>query len=173
MTTMTQVRERHISMMQKTLEVIGNVLKNVSQEQATILHDGPDGWTILEVLCHLRDFDGYFHGRAVMMLEQDHSQLPAYDHEALAIEREYNSQDMAYVFYELKESREGFVEFFQQLSDEQWERTGVHPERGSFTMTDALMQVGLHDLTHIEQITRILEEEVPDSGEIPDEGDDE
>jgi hypothetical protein len=32
----------------------------------------------------------------------------------------------------------------------------VHPERDSFTMIDSVQQVGLHDVTHIEQITRVL-----------------
>ena len=32
----------------------------------------------------------------------------------------------------------------------------MHPERDSFCMTDALMQVSAHDLDHLEQITRVL-----------------
>lgn len=168
-TTLTQVRERHIRQMQMTCDILGHILKNISEEQAHDLQDGPEGWSIIEVACHLRDFDLIFHNRAKMMLEQDHPQLPAYDHEAMAIEKKYQEEELAYVFYDLKESRNEFVEFFNSLTDEQWERTGVHPERDSFTMTDAVMQVGLHDISHLEQITRILEEEVPDSGIIPDE----
>jgi len=48
------------------------------------------------------------------------------------------------------------IAFFASLTPEQWARDGVHPEREGFTMTDAVMQVGLHDLDHLEQITRIL-----------------
>lgn len=36
------------------------------------------------------------------------------------------------------------------------ERAGIHPKRGHFTMTDAVIQVGHHDCMHLEQITRIL-----------------
>ncbi len=170
-TTLDQVRVRNISQMQKTCLILEHVLKNLSEDQAHDLNDGPEGWSIIEIVCHLRDFDEIFYNRAQMMLTQDHPQLPAYDHEAMAIEKNYQAEELAYVYYDLKASRERFVEFFENLTDEQWERTGVHPERDSFTMTDAVMQVGLHDLTHIEQITRILEQEHPDSGIIPDDED--
>ena len=172
MTTMAQVRVRHIWLMKRTCDILGHILKNITEEQAHTLQDGPEGWTIIEVVCHLRDFDIIFYNRAKMMLEQDHPQLPAFDHEAMAIEKNYQGDELAYAYYDLKESREKFVEFFKSLTDEQWERTGVHPERDSFTMTDAVMQVGLHDTDHLEQITRILEEEHPSSGVIPDEDDD-
>ena len=56
----------------------------------------------------------------------------------------------------LVESRAQFVSLFENLSVEQWERAGVHPERGHFTLLDALVQVASHDTTHIEQITRII-----------------
>ncbi len=156
MSQMTQIRKRHIRLMKITCETIGHIIKSVDQEQATTLSDGPDGWTTLEVMAHLRDFDGYFRNRAVMMLEQDHPELPAYDHEALAIERNYNDQSLTQVFTEFVQSRGKTVEFFERLTPDQWERAGNHPERESFSMTDAVMQVGLHDANHIEQITRIL-----------------
>lgn len=171
-TTMTQVRKRAVKQMQLSCEILGHILKNISKDQAHDLHDGPEGWSIIEVVCHLRDFDIIFYNRAKMMIEQDHPQLPGYDHEAMAIEKDYQSEELAYAFYDLKESRKAFVEFFKSLTDEQWERTGVHPERESFTMTDAVQQVGLHDLDHLEQITRILEEEHPESGIIPDDEED-
>lgn len=167
-TSLTQVRKRAIWQMNTTCEILGHILKNISEEQAHDLRDGPEGWSIIEIVCHLRDFDIFFYKRAKQMLEEDHPQLPGYDHEAIAIERNYQDEELAYAYYDLKQSRDKFVEFFHDLTDEQWERTGIHPERDSFTMTDAVQQVGLHDITHIEQITRILEEEHPESGIIPD-----
>jgi len=94
--------------------------------------------------------------RARMILEQEMPQLPAYDHDALAIERKYNEQDLQQVLAELAQSRAEFVAFFQQLTDEDWLRAGIHPEQGHFTLLDALLQVGSHDVNHLEQITRIL-----------------
>jgi hypothetical protein len=58
----------------------------------------------------------------------------------------------------LVESRARFVALFEDLTAEQWNRAGIHPERGHFTLLDALIQVGTHDVTHLEQITRIIAE---------------
>ncbi|MCX6050805.1 MAG: DinB family protein [Chloroflexi bacterium] len=155
----TSIRQQQIVLMKKTLDILGNVLASVSQAVATTLQDdqdGPQGWTVVEVVCHLRDFDGFFQQRAQMMLDQTSPQLPAFDQAALAVERDYISQDVHLVYDELVESRRQFVEFFTKLTPEQWECDGTHPTRGHFTMTDAVMQVSFHDATHIEQITRIL-----------------
>ncbi len=151
-----KIRVRYLTNMQRTCATLGHILQRVTQEQATTLRDGEDGWTVLEVLCHLRDFDGFFYDRAVMMLEQENPLLPKYDHEALAIERNYNGQNLQEVYAELAESRSRFVAFFQALTPEQWERAGIHPERGHFSVTDAALQVCSHDIDHTEQITRIL-----------------
>ncbi len=159
MTDLQPIRQRHLALMQKTLDILVGLLRGVDQERASTLHDlsdGDAGWTTLEVLAHLRDFDGFFRGRAEMMVMQKQPDLPAYDHEAIAIERRYNEQDLQSVLDELIASRRETVDFFEELSGAQWKRTGTHPERGDFTMTDAVMQVGLHDVVHIEQIVRIL-----------------
>ena len=154
-----KIRNQQIAAIKKTVQIYGHILATVSQEAASTLrdqNDAPNGWSALEVLCHVRDFDGFFYGRAVMIRNEANPQLPAYDHEALAIERRYNQQNLKQVYAELVESRQRFVEFFQSLTDDEWERAGIHPESGHFSLMDALMQVSSHDLTHLEQLTRIL-----------------
>lgn len=155
---MTKIRKRHIALMEKTSDVFGNLTQSITQEQATTLHDHEEGWTILQVMCHLRDFDNIFYERARLIIEQEYPMLPGYDQEALATEREYNKQSLAQVYSEFKQARQRLAEFFTLLPDPDWERAGMHPEEGHFTMTDAVMQVSRHDITHIEQITRILAE---------------
>ena len=157
-TTWEQARERQIAAMRMTCDILGHILQNVSVEAARTLRDGAVGWSIIEIVCHLRDFDKIFHSRALMMLAQDHPQLPAYDHEAMAIERDYQAESLDEAYATLKASRARFADFFAGLTPEQWQRGGIHPERDSFTMTDALMQVSAHDLDHLEQITRVLRE---------------
>jgi len=155
-TTWPQMRERQIASMRLTCEILGHILRKLSAEDARALRDGPAGWSIIEIVCHLRDFDEIFHSRARMMLELEHPQLPAYDHEAMAIERNYQAESLDDAYGALKSSRTQFVAFFEALTPAQWARGGVHPERDSFSMTDALMQVSAHDLDHLEQITRVL-----------------
>jgi hypothetical protein len=154
-----QNRRRHLTFMQQTHEIIMHMLASVSQERATTARDARDGdkgWTVLEVLCHLRDFDNIFRMRAKIMRYQEYPTLPFYDHEKLAQEGNYNGQVLDQVIAEFTRSRQYTITFFELLSDDLWQRSGVHPERGHFTMVDAALQIGLHDVTHIEQMSRIL-----------------
>jgi len=152
------VRKAHITLMSNTLKTLNNILADVSQHDATTYRDSGDGWTVLEVLCHLRDYDVIFHERAASILNEDTPTFVPRDHEALVIENAYNSQNLQAVLAELNASRANFIAFFESLTPEQWERKGFHPEYGEFPMTRSAMQVGTHDANHIEQITRILKE---------------
>ena len=158
MTTIETIRARHIALMQKTVLTIGNVIRPLTLEQARTWRDGGDGWTVTEVVCHLHDFDIFFFGRAEMMVALENPILPAYDHEALAAELKYNEQNVFEVYENLLVHRKKFANFFDGLEGTQWSHEGQHPERDSFTMLDSLMQVGLHDNDHLEQMTRIIAE---------------
>lgn len=155
-TNIERTRKRHMLLMQRSITILGYILHDVTQEDATTLRDGEGGWTVLEVLCHLRDYDVIFYNRAIQMLEEEMPNLPGFDQDELAVERAYNRQDLKKVFEELKESRAHYVQLFLNMTDDEWERAGIHPEAGYFNMWDALMQVGHHDVNHLEQITRIL-----------------
>lgn len=156
MEQLARVRQTQLYLMDVTIQTLGHTVALLAPEVTTTLRDGPDGWTITEVLAHLRDFDGFFRGRAQLMLEQDNPALPSYDHEAIAIASRYNEQDFRTVYAEMVQSRQQTRTLFAALTTAQWERTGVHPEYGQFTLTDAVMQVGIHDALHIEQIGKIL-----------------
>ncbi|HHW64733.1 MAG TPA: DinB family protein [Rhodocyclaceae bacterium] len=154
-----RARLGHIRLMRHSLATLEFMLADLDQQVATTRRDpddGDKGWTVLEVICHLRDFDRIFRSRARQMLTEQEPQLAGYDHERMAIEFRYNDQDLRTALAELRASRLETIAFFETLHGEQWQRSGTHPERGHFTMDDALMQVGLHDMLHVEQITRIL-----------------
>ncbi|RMF78688.1 MAG: DinB family protein, partial [Chloroflexi bacterium] len=122
---LTKIRRSSIYLMNKTVRMLGNVLQNVSQEQAATLRDGDDGWTVLEVVCHLRDYSNIFYERAQMMLNDEYPDLPAYDHEALAVERAYNQQDLREVYADMNRQRKQIVRFFLKLTDAQWQCAGT------------------------------------------------
>lgn len=152
------LRQRLVDSMRKNVQILGHVLQNVSQEQAASWRDGPDGWTVLEVVCHLRDFDEIFQERGHLMLNQEHPTFPVYDHLALVVERAYNEQDLRQVYHTLQESRERFIHFFTDLSHDQWQRTGQHTTQGLYTLEVLAAHTAWHDANHLEQITRILVE---------------
>jgi hypothetical protein len=158
MADINDIRKRSGWLAKTTIDILSNILADVSQETATTYRDGGDGWTALEAVCHLRDFDTIFQHRVERMLNEELPDLDPADHDQMVIDSRYNEQNMVEVLADFAAHRRGFIDLFKSLTAEQWERYGNHPERESFSMTDALMQLGLHDVTHIEQITRTLHE---------------
>ncbi len=148
--------DRFIADARRTQVILHGLLHGVSQQLAMDSRDGDDGWSVVEVVCHLRDYEGFFRGRVELMLDQDNPILPKYDHEALAIERDYQHQDLQEALSDLLEQRRAFLVLFESLSDEQLRREGVHPENGPIRVFDSLVQLTHHDLTHLDQITRCL-----------------
>lgn len=152
------LHQRLLDNMQKNIDTLSNILATVSAAQAASWRDGPDGWTILEVVCHLRDYDEIFLERGQLTTKQDNPTYPVYDHLALVVERAYNEQEMNTVLAELKASRKQLIAFFTELSVVQWQRTGDHVAHGRYTMEGIAAHVAWHDANHLEQITRIIAE---------------
>lgn len=160
---LTKVQLRAIYLMGKSVKLLQNLLHNVSQTDVTTFrdpNDGVKGWTVLEVVCHLRDFEEVIRLRIQMLSTEDNPRFPIWDHDALVTEKAYNQQDLQEVLQTLLKSRRALQDTFTGLPAELWERTGVHPEYGDYSMTDVALQVGWHDVNHMEQITRILNERI-------------
>lgn len=158
---------RLVDSLRKNDLVLRHILQGVSQEQAAAWRDGPEepggpeesgGWTILEVVCHLRDYDAIFRERGELMLTHDHPTFPVYDHLAMVVDKAYNQQPLEKVLMDLAASREVTVAFFAGLDGAQWVRTGQHVEHGRYTLQSLAAHISWHDANHLEQITRIMAE---------------
>lgn len=154
--SVTLIIPRHLTLMEKTMQLTYSMLDGATHEDVTRYRDGDDGWTVLEVICHLRDYEEIFHRRARMIRDEDTPYLPAYDHNAMVLEREYAKQDLQAVLAALAEERRAYTAFFRGLAEGDWLRAGIHPESGRFMLIQALLQVGHHHVDHLEQIGRIL-----------------
>lgn len=150
------IKSRGIALIRNTSRTIGHVLQGVSQEDATSYRDGPAGWTVAEILGHVLDFSDIFYERAQAIATQDNPVLAAYDHEQMVRDGRYNEQDIQALYAEIAANFERMAAFFESISDDQWDRAGIHPEQGRFTLTRSLIQAGTHSALHIEQMTRVL-----------------
>ena len=157
MDTETQyIRDKHITLLEKSLAILTHVLHDVTPQQATTYRDGSDGWTTLEILCHLRDFDDIFYQRAHAMLTQNEPQFSSYNPDTMAKEMGYNEQELVQVYAQFAQNRARLVAFFRDLIDDDWKRVGIHPTNGRVSMLRQLIQASHHDSDHIEQMTRVL-----------------
>lgn len=133
------------------------LLRDVSQEQAVSATDGPDGWSVLFIMCHVRDYEGIYTERITMILEQDDPQIvlpPSNDQ--LAVQNNYAGQNLREVFEDYLAKRRALIARLESIGDEQWLRRGTMPKAGENTVLDMVVNTALHDVDHIEQVARTL-----------------
>jgi len=147
---------RFIRTMKKTPVLLDSLLNGVTQERALAARDGDDGWNVVEIVCHLRDFEEVFFLRARRIVEEDRPVLEPFDHERMAIERRYSQEDLSAAYDAYVQQREAFLEWLKARDEADWQRVGVHPEAGEYTLLEQAMQAPLHDVDHLEQIARVL-----------------
>ncbi len=148
--------ERALLSLRQSPVVLDAVLGGVTPERARKATDGPDGWNVVGVICHLRDYERVFFARATLMLEADNPNLPAPDPDELARTSDYASQDLATALAAYHTNRRRFLGLLSGLVEEQWGRGGVHPRMGAMTLLELALHVALHDVNHIEQVVHTL-----------------
>ncbi len=142
--------------MRKGPAILGALLAGVTQGQATSLCDGEDGWSVLFIVCHMRDVEEIFASRAHDLLERPSPTFQVVPNEVLIERGSYAAQDLRAALAEYAALRAAFVALLEPLSDEQWLLAGTHPSQGPATLLDVAINCGLHDVDHQEQIIRCL-----------------
>ena len=158
MQPLATIRSWQLDKLNKDISVVDYMLESATTDDLRIYRDGGDGWTVLEVLGHLRDYEELFIKRAQLTLTEEFPLLPNPDPDELVVTNQYNHQNAQAVFDKWAESRREFIKLLEGVSEDDWERAGNHPRRGHFTLNDQLLLTAWHDVNHIEQIAHILVE---------------
>jgi uncharacterized damage-inducible protein DinB len=158
MLTGATIRQWYLTQLRKALQTVNSLLTDTSVEAATTYRDGGQGWTVLEVLCHLRDYDDVFLQRARAAVELDCPDITGPNAEALARENRYNDQPLRPAYDEWVRRRERLLSYFDSLDEAQWARPANHPRLALMSVQDQLAFIAYHDVNHLEQMTRILAE---------------
>lgn len=112
-------------------------------------------WSIAEVVQHLADSEivsGYRYRAAIA---QDGIALVGYDQDAWAARLRYDRADVEAALAALAELRAANLRLLSGLGEEEWQRAGVHAERGRESVRQLARLVAGHDLLHRRQIERI------------------
>ena len=148
--------DRYLLALRKTPVVLKALLNGVSQEKAQQFTDGPDGWSVVETMCHIRDSAEISFVRAQRILADDQPTLPNFDPLEASQRRDYKQASLAAEFDAYLESRKALVTLLTQVTEAQWQRQGIHSIYGRLTLLELLVFITWHDLNHIEQIARTL-----------------
>jgi hypothetical protein len=107
----------------------------------------PATWSPLEYGCHVRDVLRLYLVRLDLMLSTDGPHYPNWDQDVTAIERKYDQQDPRAVAAGLGTAAELLAVRFEQVSGDQWERTGYRSDGAEFTV-ETFARYFIHDPLH-------------------------
>ena len=133
---------------------LAGVTKGLSDEQ--LRRPEREGkWSIVEVVKHIADAELVSSFRFRIVLAQDRPRITGFDQDAWASRLRYRAVDLQKTLELQRVVREANVDLLRSLSPEQFQRAGIHEERGEESVELLMKLMAGHDLVHLRQIERI------------------
>jgi hypothetical protein len=135
-------------------EMIRSLLVGITQDDAKFI-PMPEAWSILEVICHLRDEErADFRARLDSILHRPETPFDAIDPQGWVTERRYNEQDFGQVKKEFFAERAKSLEWLKGLEGADWKITHTD-EYGSLEAGEMFSAWVAHDNLHIRQLVEL------------------
>jgi hypothetical protein len=141
-----------------TSDTLHGLLRGHTHEQAVVARGGDENWSVVEVVCHLRDAEERALERTRLMRDTTDPWLAGYDQEQLAKERNYAATPLDAAVATFLQLRTIHIAELAVLSPQDWERPGEHEEQGAITLGSHILHLVSHDAVHLAQIARQLEQ---------------
>ena len=137
-------------------DALVGALAGVDDDLARRAPGGDEGWSVVEVVCHLRDAEERAAERMRAIRDEDDSRIAGYDQDAWAMERCYAEDDMRSALASFSRHRAAHVAALRALPPDAWGRAGTHEEWGRITIENHTIHIATHDVQHLAQIARAL-----------------
>jgi hypothetical protein len=113
-------------------------------------------WNVAQNVHHLADSHMNAYIRMKLLLTEEHPTIKPYDQDQWSEHPDANQPDLTVSLSILRGLHQRWVMLMQGLSEEQWLRTGRHPESGEISVAGLLCSYAEHGEAHIDQIRRTL-----------------
>jgi len=113
------------------------------------------GWSIKEIVGHLRDAAEVYHKRLYMMSTQTDPVLEPYDPDAFARDHNYLDRDIGQLLAEMSAFRAESVRLLTSLVNWNWARTGRHLEDGRLSIRQIVEIMIDHEAEHVADLARL------------------
>ncbi len=140
--------------LENSAEMIRALLAGISQEDA-MFKPGPETWSILEVICHLRDEEREdFPARLDSILYRPDESFAVINPQGWIMERKYNEQNFEEVQESFFTQRTKSLKWLMGLVNMNWETTHTD-QYGSVTAGEMFASWVAHDNLHIRQLVEL------------------
>lgn len=117
----------------------------------------PDGWSLTQVVCHLRDVEQEVHQpRFRAVLTEENAFLAGATPDEWAVPRAYQTQSGSAALKAFIAARQDTIAILEPLTPHQWLRQGRHAFFGPTTLHEMVNLVVRHDDAHWTQIVDLL-----------------
>ena len=116
----------------------------------------PGRWSVAAVIEHLADAELVFGFRVRQVLTQEAPPLASFDQEGWATVGRYGESEVHPAFALFAALRARHLALYGRLTTADWERVGVHGDRGEESLRTMVRIIAGHDLAHCAQVERIL-----------------
>jgi hypothetical protein len=135
-------------------ELLRNALDGLEEtELATPYREG--GWTVRQLVHHIADSHMNAFIRVRLALTEKNPTIVAYDEKAWAELHDSTSAPVEWSLELIESLHARWVMMLQVLTDDDWKRAFVHPERGPQTIERATLLYAWHSRHHVAHITHL------------------
>ncbi len=145
-----------IALQREAPAVLARLIAGVPEE-ALGRRPASGGWSVRAILAHLAEDELVTSWRYRQMLEQSGATLPGFDQDEWARLGDYETWRPEEALEMFRLLRDANLRMLARLTPEEWQRFGIHSERGRMTVADLARHMAGHDLNHIEQVRRLLQ----------------
>lgn len=133
---------------------LGALTRGTSQDQLCA-PEREGKWSVLEVAQHLADVELMVGIRIRRIIAEPNPPLAAFDQDLWTGGLKYNGRNISDVLEDFAALRKANLRLLRSLEPEQFERCGVHSERGEESLAFTVKLYAAHDRYHLGQIERI------------------
>jgi len=109
-------------------------------------------WSTLEVICHLADFDPILCDRMKRVIAEEKPSLIGADEKHFAAKLAYHDRDLEEELNIIEKGRSQMARILRTLRPADYERIGIHSERGALTLERLLELATKHIPHHVQFI---------------------
>jgi uncharacterized damage-inducible protein DinB len=115
----------------------------------------PGKWSIAQIVCHLSDTEAVFAFRLRMVVAQSGCPIQAMDEQKWASGLGYERANVGAKVQLFTAMRKDHLTLLKSLKEGDFERFGMHEERGKETIERMVQMYAGHDINHLGQIELI------------------
>ena len=139
----------------KAPDKLASLVEGLSSEDLE-RRPAPAKWSIREIVAHLADDELVGAYRIRLILAAPGTAIQAFDQGVWARTGRYGTTDVKESLFLYRTLRHQNLKLLRSLSAEEWDRFGVHAERGVESVRDIARYFAGHDINHFRQIESIL-----------------